>query len=206
MDASGQCVVLPLEPASVADAAGLLAASMRDNPLHQRVFAGAEARLEPLLAEAFVHLLRRQLRIGHVLGAYEGQALVGVAGMVPPGHCRPPPGEALAMLRILARARALRHLPRIARWLWTWQRHDPAVAHWHLGPAAVDRARQRQGTGSQLMAAVCERLDAVQGIGYLETDKPGNVRLYRRGGFEVLSVRPVLGVRNWFMLRHPSPP
>lgn len=196
--------IRPLAPASIAAASRLLAASMRDNPLHARVFAGAGPRLEPLLAPAFARLLERQLRVGHVFGAYEGEALLGVAAMVPPGHCRPDLREALAMLVILARGRALRHLPRIGRWLRTWARQEPGVDHWHLGPAAVDRARQGEGIGSLLMAAVCERLDREQGVGYLETDKPENVRLYRRGGFEVVAERQVLGVRNWFMLRAPK--
>lgn len=63
--------------------------------------------------------------------------------------------------------------------------------------------RQGQGIGTQLMVAICDRLDEKQGIGYLETDKPGNVRLYRRGGFEVVAEQPVLGVANWFMQRQP---
>src|SRR3546814_9105977 len=45
-------------------------------------------------------------------------------------------------------------LPRIWHWLRIWARHDPGFDHWHLGPAAVDRARQGQGVGSQLMAAI----------------------------------------------------
>ena len=194
-----------LRPESIAAAAKLLAGSMRDNPLHQRVFAGDEARLEPLLAAAFARLLRRQMRGGHVLGAWEDGVLVGVAAMVAPGHCRPGLAEKLAMLPLLARADALRRLPSIARWLRAWARHDPAFDHWHLGPAAVDRSRQGQGIGTRLMIAVCERLDGVGGVGYLETDKPENVRLYRRGGFEVIGAQPVLGVPNWFMLRQPAP-
>ena len=107
------------------------------------------------------------------------------------------------MLGVLARAGALRRLPRIARWLWAWARHDPEHDHWHLGPAAVERSHQGRGIGSRLMEAVCERLDRSGGIGYLETDKPENVRLYRRGGFEVVAEVQVLGVANWFMQRPP---
>ncbi|MGY1409397.1 MULTISPECIES: GNAT family N-acetyltransferase [unclassified Luteimonas] len=203
MDLSPQPVIRPLQQESLAEAARLLASSMRDNPLHQRVFASDDARLEPLLATAFVRLLRRQMRAGHVLGAYECDVLVGVAAVVPPGHCQPDLQEKLAMLSILARGRALRRLPRIGHWLRTWRRHDPPYAHWHLGPAAVDRTRQGQGIGSRLMVAICDQLDRNQGIGYLETDKPANVRLYRRGGFEVIAEQSVLGVTNWFMQRHP---
>ena len=205
VDSSRRPVIGTLPPESIAAAAKLLAGSMRDNPLHQQVFAGDEARLEPLLATAFARLLRRQMRSGHVLGAWEDGVLVGVAAMVAPGCCQPDLREQLAMLPLLARARTLRRLPWIAHWLRIWARHDPAFDHWHLGPAAVDRSRQRQGIGSALMAAVCERLDGVGGVGYLETDKPENVRLYRRGGFEVIAAQPVLGARNWFMLRQPAP-
>ena len=65
----------------------------------------------------------------------------------------------------------------------------------------VEPERQGQGIGTRLMAAICNRLDRERGIGYLETNKPENVRLYRRGGFEVVAEQPVLGVTNWFMQR-----
>jgi ribosomal protein S18 acetylase RimI-like enzyme len=198
-------VIRPLTPVSIGPAARLLAASMRDNPLHERVFAGSDARLEPMLASAFARLLQRQIRAGLVLAAYDDEALVGVAAMVAPGHCQPALRERLAMVPILARGRALRYLPHIQRWLHAWARQDPDFDHWHLGPAAVDRPRQGQGIGSRLMREICDRLDRRQGVGYLETDKYANVRLYRRGGFEVIAERPVLGVANWFMLRHPQP-
>ncbi|HET7560806.1 MAG TPA: GNAT family N-acetyltransferase [Rhodanobacteraceae bacterium] len=198
-------VVRPLTAATIAPAAQLLAGSMRDNPLHRRVFGGDEARLEPLLARAFARLLRRQMGNGLVLAAYDEDALVGVAAMVAPGHCQPRLQDKLGMLMVLARAGALWRLPRIQRWLGRWKRHDPDIDHWHLGPAAVDRTRQGQGIGTGLMAEICKELDRRQGIGYLETDKDANVRLYRRGGFEIVAEQWILGVRNWFMLRHPLP-
>lgn len=193
-----------LTPALIAPAARLLAASMRDNPLHRRLFAGHDARIEPLLAAAFTRLLQRQMSTGLVFGAFEGERLVGVAAMVPPGHCQPTLPDKLAMLAILARGRGLRHLPKIQRWLSTWARHDPDAAHWHLGPAAVERKCQGQGVGTVLLRAICDELDRRQAKGYLETDKEANVRLYRRGGFEVVAEQPVLGVPNWFMLRRPA--
>ncbi len=197
--------IRPLTADSLAPAAQLLAGSMRDNPLHRSVFGGDEARLELLLAGSFERLLRRQLRNGRVLGAYDRAALVGVAAMVAPGHCQLPLPDKLGMLAMLLRAGALRRLPRIQHWLGVWKRHDPDFDHWHLGPAAVVRARQGQGIGTRLMAEVCGELDRRQAIGYLETDKEANVRLYRRGGFEVVAEESVLGVGNWFMLRHPGP-
>ena len=198
-------VVRSLAPASMEPAARLLAGSMRDNPLHQRVFSGS-AHIEPLLTAAFIRLLQRQMRTGLVLGAFDGEALVGVAAMVPPGHCQPTLREKLAMLAILIRAGMWRNLPKIHHWLRIWAREDPEVDHWHLGPAAVERKLQGQGIGTALMTAICDALDQRRAIGYLETDKGANVRLYRRGGFEVIAEQQVLGVPNWFMLRPRNPP
>jgi ribosomal protein S18 acetylase RimI-like enzyme len=197
--------VRPLTADSIAPAARLLAGSMRDNPLHRSVFGGDEARLEPLLVGSFARLLRRQMRNGLVLGAYDREVLVGVAAMVAPGHCQLHLQDKFGMLMVLVRAGALRRLPRIQHWLGAWKRHDPDFDHWHLGPAAVDRTRQGQGIGTRMMAEVCGELDRRQAIGYLETDKNVNVRLYRRGGFEVVAEQSVLGVANWFMLRYPQP-
>lgn len=197
--------VARLTPESIEPAAQLLAGSMRDNPLHQRVFAGSESRLEPLLASAFEGLLRRQMRTGLVFGSFVNGTLVGVAAMVPPGHCQPTLRDRFGMLVRMARTdwRTLRHLPNIYRWLRIWAKHDPVTAHWHLGPAAVERKLQGQGIGTALITAVCDELDRRQADGYLETDKDVNVRLYRRSGFEVVGTQPVLGVTNWFMLRNP---
>src|SRR3546814_15970841 len=93
-----QLVIRTLQQESIPAAARLLAASMADNPLHQRVFGSDGARPEPLLENAFAHLLRRQMRTAHVLGAYENDVLVGVAAIVPPGHCPLSLQEKLAML------------------------------------------------------------------------------------------------------------
>jgi len=194
-------MIRALHEESIPAAARLLAGSMADNPLHLRVFGDA-GRLEPMLEAAFARLLRRQMRTGVVFGAYQGGTLLGVAAMVPPGQCQPGLLQQVSMLPILARSGALARLPRIRDWLRTWEHMDPDFEHWHLGPAAVVRTHQGQGVGTRLMEAVCERLDREQGVGYLETDKPENVRLYRRGGFEVMAERPVLGVSNWFMVRH----
>jgi hypothetical protein len=62
---------------------------------------------------------------------------------------------------------------------------------------------QRQGIGSLIMQEHCRRLDAASEVGYLETDKPENVRFYERLGFEVTGDEPVIGVPNWFMRRPP---
>jgi len=81
---------------------------------------------------------------------------------------------------------------------------DPSEPHVHLGPIGVEPALQGHGIGSQMLAVYCEQLDLTGDAGYLETDKPENVRLYERFGFEVRSHAFVLGVQNWFMWRPPT--
>src|SRR3546814_15633113 len=63
----------------------------------------------------------------------------------------------------------------------------------HLSSTALSRSRPRYRSGRPRFVRCV-----------LETDKPGNVRLYRRGGFEVVAEQPMLGVTNWFMQRHPA--
>jgi ribosomal protein S18 acetylase RimI-like enzyme len=65
----------------------------------------------------------------------------------------------------------------------------------------VHPRHQGQGIGSALIEAFCHRVDESDAPAYLETDKPTNVRLYRRFGFAVVGTQRVLGARNWFMLR-----
>jgi ribosomal protein S18 acetylase RimI-like enzyme len=87
-----------------------------------------------------------------------------------------------------------------------WAKYDPARPHSHLGPVAVDPDLQGRGIGSLLLADYCQRLDQTRMLSYLETDKPVNVRLYERFGYEVTAEAEVLGVTSWFMTRQPTPP
>ena len=75
--------------------------------------------------------------------------------------------------------------------------------HLHLGPLAVDRHLQGKGIGTQILLEHTRRLDEANAIGYLETDKNINVRLYQRFGYEVIGEADVIGVHCWFMRRPP---
>lgn len=90
------------------------------------------------------------------------------------------------------------------KWLGTWSKHDPKERHWHLGPVAVDAHLQGMGIGSNLMRVFCAKMDAAGETAYLETDKDINVRFYEKFGFEVVGEEDVIGVPNWFMIRHPA--
>jgi hypothetical protein len=51
------------------------------------------------------------------------------------------------------------------------------------------------------MERYCDQLDARGRVGYLETDRAGNVDFYKRFGFEVTGTTTIHGVLNYFMLR-----
>ena len=51
------------------------------------------------------------------------------------------------------------------------------------------------------MERYCAELDASGKAGYLETDRPANVRFYERFGFALVNEITVLGVPNFLMRR-----
>jgi len=184
------------------EAVGVLARSMRDNPLHVAAYGPDPERRERMHAKlmaAFFRVFNTQQPICAVRGA----TLVGVAGIAPAGTCHP---RALQRLRFFPTIVSLgpRTAARVSRWLDAWADHEPEADHVHLGPVAVDRGLQGEGIGSQMMRVHAAGLDAVGQMGYLETDKLENVAFYERHGYEVIASAPVLDVPNWFMRRMPA--
>lgn len=130
--------------------------------------------------------------------------------MLPPGTCRSVRLEVLRRLPSLVLGNSAIGALRRWRWLGTWAGNDPREPHWHVGPLAVTPERQAQGVGSRLMAQGIVGTGEQGAFMYLETDKPANVRFYKKSGFRVVAVLPVLGMSNWFMQRDsgelPQPP
>ena len=137
------------------------------------------------------------------LSAWDAGRLVGVFTQFPPNTCCLPLRQQLRVALALLTFR----LPELWR-LWRWTRaseaHDLAERHWHLGPVAVDVDRQRQGIGSLLLQAFCDRMDKLGEVAFLETDKLDSVRFYARGGFQVVAQGDVLGTPNWWLRRLPQ--
>jgi GNAT superfamily N-acetyltransferase len=192
-----QVVVAPV-PGSARPAAAVLAArAMRDNPMHVAALGSDAQRRVEVMRRAFEAMLAPGAR--DVLGAWLDGRLVGVAGFVASDHCQPRPAQLPGLMPALAAAGS--RTPRMLRWLAAWGRRDPEHPHSHLGPVAVETSLQGRGLGSALLARYAELLDDSGQTGYLETDRLANVRLYERHGFDVVARAPVLGVRNWFMVR-----
>jgi hypothetical protein len=190
-----------LDTAGALVAAAVLGRGMRDNPLHVAAFGTDPVFRERALEGMFAPVLRQQSAKGPILGAFRGDVLLGVCGMVPPGRCRSSLGAKLGAVPGLLRVAGLGASLRVALWIGRWSSFDPDEPHWHLGPVAVERPLQGKGIGSELLREFCRRVDADGRAAYLETDRPENVRLYERFGFRTVRREPVLGVPSWFMLR-----
>ena len=174
---------------------------MRDNPLHIAALGDDLEVRGQRLTRMFTVALPLIHSKGVVLGAFDDNALVGIAGMIAPGRCQPSLTEKLAVLPRLIPAVSAAAFARVGRWMTVWAEHDLQQPHWHLGPVAVDAHLQGKGIGTLLMNEYCARLDRLHAAGYLETDKASNVRFYERFGFQTIDEEPVLNTPNWFMKR-----
>jgi GNAT superfamily N-acetyltransferase len=190
-----------LTMAETAAAGRVLGRGMRDNPMHLRVFGPSPDQREFALTRLFETLLSLYIAKGAILGAFSADDLVGVCAMVQPKRCQPTPQEKLQLLPAVVRGSGLGGTARVFRWATRWARHDPKQAHWHLGPVGVERYLQGKGVGSALLQVFCDRIDSLQALAYLETDKRENVRFYERFGFRLSAEDRVLGVPSWFMVR-----
>ena len=193
--------VRELNPADMSSAVGIVARGMRDNPLHIAALGSdAEVRGRRLI-RMFTVALPMIFSKGIVLGAFDHDTLVGIAGMVAPGQCQPSLTEKLTLMPRMIPAVGGGAFARVGRWMGAWAQHDLRQPHWHLGPVAVDTHLQGTGIGTSLMKEYCSRLDRAHVAGYLETDKPANVAFYERFGFQTIGSAPVLNTPNWFMKR-----
>ena len=193
--------VRDLRPEEVSEAVGVLARGMRDNPPHVAAYGDDPERRLRCHARLMGGLFRAIPAQQRICAVRDG-TLVGVTGVAAVGTCQP---SATQRLRLVPSVVALGPATagRVGRWLSTWAKRDPAEAHVHLGPLAVDAHLQGQGIGALILQEHCRRLDGTREVGYLETDKPENVRFYERFGFETIGNGPAIGVPNWFMRREP---
>jgi GNAT superfamily N-acetyltransferase len=191
--------LVDLGPDLLDEAVGVLARGMRANPIHVAAFGPDPERRVAILFRMFSDLFKVLEGWDAVCARRDG-VIVGVAGHAENGACMP---GTMQMLRLAPGLLSLgpRTAMRSSRWMASWAKRDPEERHSHFGPFAVDSHLQGQGFGTVLLTDYCARLDARGELSYLETDKPENVRLYERHGFDVVDEDEVLAVPNWFMRR-----
>lgn len=189
-----------LKAEDVAAAARLLGRAYRDNPLNVALLGDdPEVRTR---AGVKIQAARIAAMEGAVVARRDGE-IVGVYGVEPPGGLVMSAEGRRQMASAFAEA-GPGVMALAGEMLAGFAQHSPRGQHWKLGPVAVEPALQGSGIGKRMVEHFCARMDARQLEATLDTDRPENVRLYERYGFEVVTEAPVLGVQMWFMRRAPG--
>ncbi len=183
-------------------AAEVVGRAMADNPMAVAIFGNDRRRRARGNQRFFDTVLKS--RVKPPLVACSGDRIVGVLASEPPGTCKPPLKKQLKMVPRLIGVGRPGDMYRGLVYVRERERHDLGEKHWHLGPVAVDPSSQGGGIGSKLLESFCAEMDSGQEVSFLETEKPENVRLYERFGFEVIDESKPLGVKQWFMRRAPG--
>ncbi len=174
----------------------VLADAFVTNPLLVAAFGGQNISYSRLLfrfglcqmfkGEAFVALVDGEVR--------------GYARFISSPKCLPAAEEIpAAMANLLKLIGDVK--PQVIQWFARWCRLDPDLPHLHLGPIGVSPGMQGHGVGTALMDRYIKRLNQDRIAGYLETDKPENVKFYEKFGFHVTREEKLIGVPTWYMWR-----
>ena len=183
-----------------ADAVGVLARGMRDNPQHIAALGDDPAHRIEGLTQLFSGMIPMQ---PEPLRAVEDGAVVGVCGLISPSECMVHAFGSLPADQFPPMLEDAGDQGRLVEWLQAWGARDPDEPHFHLGPVAADAGKQGRGIGTAMMEAFCYRVDRDHALAYLETDKEVNVGFYEKFGFETVGKAKVIEVPNWFMRREP---
>jgi GNAT superfamily N-acetyltransferase len=176
----------------IQEAAHVLSFAMIDNPIHLAVYQGQGEKERVETEKAFLDILNEIP--AKIFLAKSGEKIIGVMRM------RPCNGSQVSNNQEESEG-ADNFECRKALWLNEWASRDPKYPHWHFGPLGVLPVFQKQGVGSKIMQRVCEEVDELKAIAYLETDRERNVGLYSKFGFEVVDESMILNVKNSYMRR-----
>jgi len=186
-----------MEPATV----DVLSRAFAKNPLHVAAF-GKDSVLEKnrIFFQAGLSTFR-----GRRLVAVEGSRIIGFIHWVESPGCRLSWRERARLVPVMLHKFGVGATLRLSAWLSAWAKNDSDDAHWHLGPIGVDPDVQGNGIGRRMMEAYCSAIVDKTTHSVLETDKPENVRFYRKFEFEVVKEVEVIGIKTFFMARSSRP-
>lgn len=185
-----------------ADAMAMVAArALLEDPLTRAVFAVEPASREARLRVVYEAMTRMQPY--PPISAWRDRRPLGMVGLAPAGHARPPVRRVLHVLpRLLHGARLAELRPALA-WMQAIGRTGPAPGDWLLGPVVVEPSEHGRGVGSAMLAAACEAIDEAAAPAAVSTDRESNLDLYRRFGFLPSGQSTAVGVRVFHMRRPP---
>ena len=174
----------------------LLANAFVTNPLHLSAFGPEQIEKNRL----FFRIGLREMFRGEAFVVLANGQIQGYSHFSNSPRCLPPPETlpiAVApLLKPLGKSNA-----RLMQWFARWCRLDPDQPHVHLGPIGVAPQAHGQGLGTALMRRYLDYLREQNLPGYLETDRPENVKFYEKFGFVVQHKEELIGTPTWYMWR-----
>ncbi len=201
---AGGVKVRPMAAGDMPAVCELIGAAFADNPSTLANVRGDRVKAKHMMREA-VRVAKFGRPWSSALVAVQEDEIVGALNAAPWPHCQMGIAQkiqtALSMIRIWQTA-----LPRAFTMMSKREAHDPAEAHWHIGPIGVRSDRQGYGTGTALLAEFLSTVDQQNLPASLETDVDRNVTLYQRFGFNVTSREQIIGIDTRFMWRDARPP
>ena len=186
-------------PEEVAEAVTVAARAMCTSPMTYAILGEDHERRYRHTRRLFARMYALALHQRPLVARLDGRIVASTKDLVA-GACRARPIDIVRSLPALALV-GPRAAVRTARWLNDWEHRDPDRSHAHFGPFGVEPELQGQGIGGVVLREYTRRLDEAGEHSYLETEKPQNVALYQRFGFEVIDESEFMGVPNWFMWR-----
>lgn len=192
-------IISKISKSEIDEAAGLLARVMSSNPNHLAIFISQNPKAIKRQTQMFQMVLKNPSQETFV-AKIDGK-IVGVMSYTNSDCCQTPVKKVLMSLPKLIRMFGS-HFMHVLIWRNNWSKHDCKQKHIHFGPIAIDTSYQGLGVGKACLSYFCKYLDDTGQIGYLETDKFMNMKLYEKYGFETVATDYLFGVENWFMLRN----
>jgi ribosomal protein S18 acetylase RimI-like enzyme len=196
--------IVPLDPQRRSEAAAVLGAAFRDNPIFVAALRGVEPDARVVqLTRLFRGFVRCNLRRGTASCVLIDGRIAAVSLAHAPGTF---PLGAIGWLDngLNALGLGIGSIIRLARLSGVIEREHFRDRHWYLYMLGVDPAHQGRGLGGKLVARHVEGATRDGVPAYLETDRPENVGFYERFGYRVtreLRVRPLGDMPMWLMLR-----
>lgn len=176
--------IAPLDPSDHAEATAVVTRSFLDDPL--TCFMQRRRRPETI-GLVFGSLVGDALRHGGGWAARSGDRMVGVSIWLPPGASPVPTTRFLRFWRNWLRLVAI-HPSGFLRAVRAGHALDalhPSEPHWFLSILAVDAGLRGQGVGRRLVEPGLKTAHAAGVPVHLDTNRPENLPIYEKLGFEV---------------------
>ncbi len=181
-----------------------LAAAFHDDPVFSWLLPNDATRLTALRRYFGIETRRIVLKHRRTTITTHGEAVNGVALVLPPGQWRSPIAVQGAYGPVYTGIFG-RRLPRALGVLTKMERLHPREPHVYLPYIGVIPAAQGQGLGTALLEPILERCDRERMPAYLEASNPSSARLYERLGFVTAEeIRPFGSPPIALMSRRPG--